>query len=99
MDETSSEPDFRAAPAEGWPKGFSRADERAVRDVVLALRDASRRRSLDGVAALYAENVRWMNAFGSRLCGRQAVLDYVGLLWSTPQFQARGVPVNESMDY
>jgi NitT/TauT family transport system ATP-binding protein len=57
-----------------------------------------RRKNPQELRALYAENLHWMNAFGSRLIGREGVIAHLAVLWAMPQFQARGPLQEESAD-
>lgn len=81
-----------------WPAGFGRNDMNAVRALIERQRDVWRRRAPLALEEVYAEDVHWMNAFGSRLIGRTHVIRYLEALWATPQFQARNPVRDETFD-
>jgi uncharacterized protein (TIGR02246 family) len=89
---------FDAIHATGRPVDFTDDDLASVQALINAQRRAGRSGDVDGLRAIYAEDLHWMNAFGSRLIGRDAVLDYLATLWQTPQFRARGPLRDEHMD-
>lgn len=60
-------------------------DDRMVRDVVLTIVRAWRDRDVNAMAAVYAPDAEWINAFGIQRRGREQIRAFVGRVLRSPQ--------------
>lgn len=64
------------------------ADEAAIGHALGVVAAAFRARDAGRLAAVYAEDADWTNAFGTTLKGRAAIVDYLAGLFADPHFGA-----------
>jgi uncharacterized protein (TIGR02246 family) len=76
------------------PDGFidSTGDEAAIGQVLMALGGAFRELDADAAAPLYTDDADWVNAFGTRVDGRNEIVAYLRTLFADERFAA-GKPV------
>lgn len=78
--------------------GIGDEDLATISRMMNSLREISSNFDAEGLRPFYTEDLHWMNAFGSRLVGREEVIRYIATLWTTPQFRSRAPVQNEWMD-